>query len=63
MRILLTFLTLITIAFAQDRVFVKFSKAKVYLNEPIVAKIYIKTKNKPIYATTKGFKCKFLYFA
>ena len=61
MRIFLTLLALIALAFGQDRVFVKFSKTKAYLNEPILAKVYIKTQNKPIYATTKGFKSKFLY--
>ena len=61
MRIFLIFLTTVAIAFGQDRVFVKFSKKRAYLNEPIVAKVYIKTEKKPIYATTRGFKSKLLY--
>lgn len=61
MRYFLTLIILIGAIFAKDRVVVKLSKTKAYLNEPIVAKVSIKTDKKPLYITLKAFKEKTLY--
>lgn len=61
MRLLFITIILIGTLFAKDRVFVKFSSTKLYLNEPTVAKVVVKSDKKPRYITFVGFKEKTLY--
>ncbi|HGZ69874.1 MAG TPA: hypothetical protein ENK74_00560, partial [Nitratifractor sp.] len=62
MRLLFIIIVLIGALFAKERVFVKFSSTKLYLNEPTLAKVVVKSDKKPRYITVDGFKEKTLYF-
>jgi hypothetical protein len=61
MRLLFIIIVLIGALFAKERVFVKFSSTKLYLNEPTLAKVVVKSDKKPRYITFDGFKKKTLY--
>ncbi len=61
MKKLFILITFISILFAQDRVFLKLSKDKAFLNEPIVAKVTVVYAKKAKYVTLKAFKNRALY--
>ena len=61
MKKLFILITFISILYAQDRIFLKLSKSKAFLNEPIVAKVTVVYSKKAKYVTVNGFKNKALY--
>ena len=61
MKKLFIIITFISILSAQDRVFLKLSKSKAFLNEPIVAKVTVVYAKKAKYVTVNGFKNRGLY--
>jgi len=61
MRFLILLLFLLGVLFANPAISIRYSKREAFLNEPIVAKVYIKSTIKPRYITFEGFKQKELY--
>jgi len=61
MKKLFALITFISILSAQDRVFLKLSKSKAFLNEPIVARVTVVYTKKAKYITINGFKNRVLY--
>ena len=61
MKKLFIMIAFISILSAQDRVFIKLSKSKVFLNEPIVAKVTVVYSKKAKYVKVNGFKNRALY--
>lgn len=61
MKKLFILITFISILSAEDRVFLKLSKTKAFLNEPIVAKVTVIYAKKAKYVTVNGFENKALY--
>ncbi len=61
MRFLILLSLLLGVLFANPAISIRYSKSEAFLNEPIVAKVYIKSTIKPRYITFEGFKQKELY--
>jgi len=61
MRFLLLVLLSFGVLFANVAISIRYSKKEAFLNEPIVAKVYVKSETKPRYITFEGFKQKELY--
>ncbi len=61
MRFLILLLFLLGVLFANTAISIRYSKKQAFLNEPIVAKVYIKSTIKPRYITFEGFKQKEFY--
>jgi len=61
MRIFIILITLIALLSAEDRVVLRLSKTKAFLNEPIVAKVTIINEKKAKYITLKPFKNRAIY--
>ncbi len=61
MKQLLLIILLLSALFGEDRVFIKFSSQDLYLNEPVVAKVVVKSLKKPRYITIEGLEQKALY--
>ena len=61
MRFFILLLFLFEFLLANPAISIRYSKSEAFLNEPIVAKVYIKSTIKPRYITFEGFKQKELY--
>ena len=61
MRFYIVILFFIVELFASSAISIKYSKKEAFLNEPIIAKVTIKSDEKPRYITFEGFKQKEFY--